>query len=386
MKKRILMIVLGMVLISGLLISVSISPEKKYIVKDGMLLALTIDGESSFSFPNINDRYRVSVDCEGGFPAKYQPVKVLNSNGEETSNYEMKLTFNDVNVDTIKCNLDFISVSDDSDFLLKNVVQNNANEITHTSDSISYRYQGKEPNNWVWFNNELWRIIGYMPTCITSGCSTKENLVKIIRSESIGGLKYHSSNSDAKWGTTTLYTLLNSYYYGKLDGTGQSSCAGTGQALCNYEVIGISTSSTDYYNKMIESVYMTVGSTSQKMLSTILSTESNSITAEKIAIGMMYASDYGYAASGVTNTTNPENLGGYVDNNWLYSGLNEWTMTTSSYGAMFVSQEGSCLNGNVAGTYASSYGHIVRPAVYLDPSVYVIAGTGTEADPYILGM
>ena len=34
---------------------------------------------------------------------------------------------------------------------------------TKTIDA-GYRYQGENPNNYVWFNNEMWRIIGSIPT------------------------------------------------------------------------------------------------------------------------------------------------------------------------------------------------------------------------------
>ena len=47
-----------------------------------------------------------------------------------------------------------------------------------------YRYTGANPNNYVSFNNELWRIIGVFPT--DDGTGNIENRVKIIRNESIG--------------------------------------------------------------------------------------------------------------------------------------------------------------------------------------------------------
>ena len=42
-----------------------------------------------------------------------------------------------------------------------------------------YRYEGKNPNNYVWFNNEYWRIIGVFDS--SSHGQSGKNLVKIIR-------------------------------------------------------------------------------------------------------------------------------------------------------------------------------------------------------------
>ena len=46
------------------------------------------------------------------------------------------------------------------------------------------RLIGAEPNNYVAFNNELWRIIGVMNN-IDDGTDTKETRLKIIRDELI---------------------------------------------------------------------------------------------------------------------------------------------------------------------------------------------------------
>ena len=47
------------------------------------------------------------------------------------------------------------------------------------------RYMGADPNNYVLFNNELWRIIGVFDVASTYGGPTEKRL-KIIRNESIG--------------------------------------------------------------------------------------------------------------------------------------------------------------------------------------------------------
>jgi len=55
--------------------------------------------------------------------------------------------------------------------------------VNNNYDSNGYRYSGNTPSNYIWFNNEMWRIIGSLPTTTPENSSV--NLVKIIRNETI---------------------------------------------------------------------------------------------------------------------------------------------------------------------------------------------------------
>ena len=104
-------------------------------------------------------------------------------------------------------------------------------------------------------------------------------------------------------------------------------------------------------------------------------------------IGLMYPSDYGYSvlSSSCARTTN---LGSYnnatcAGQSWMYGQGYEWTITPSSsngYYVFYVSNSGYLYYIN------AYYGYAARPVLYLDSSVYVIDGTGTQSDPYIIGM
>ena len=84
-------------------------------------------------------------------------------------------------------------------------------EIIHEADSITeYRYRGSNPDNYVTFNDETWRIIGVFPT--DDGTGKIENRVKIIRNESIGNM-YWNENGVNNWSASTLNTYLNNDYY-----------------------------------------------------------------------------------------------------------------------------------------------------------------------------
>ena len=99
-------------------------------------------------------------------------------------------------------------------------------------------------------------------------------------------------------------------------------------------------------------------------------------------IGLMYASDYGFAAAISAWTTN---LGSYYDDaknvNWMYMGLDEWTISPSAFSASHV------FNVNSAGSVYhkdANYAYGVRPVFSLTSSVNYASGSGTATDPFTI--
>ena len=266
---------------------------------------------------------------------------------------------------TVTCDVSFSS----SVTNLTTVVNNKA-----TRNENGKRYQGKNPDNYIWFNDELWRIIGNIPVCLTSGCSTTESRVKIIRNDSIGGIKYGDNST---WMGSNIQNLLNTCYLVK-----KSSCdsycysySTEAKGTCDYSSDGIDT--LDYYGKMVEDVYFNVGAgdSTYKTAANYYTQEIATHASSTSKIGLMYASDWGYAIEGFTEVLgydgSPQNSS---DKNWLMSNGYEWTM--SAY---------SSLNPLDAGIPAS-LGYSIRPVLYLKSNVYVTGGTGTKVDPYRIGM
>ena len=254
-----------------------------------------------------------------------------------------------------------------------------------------YRYEGKNPNNYIWFNNEYWRIIGVFDSA-SHGQSNK-NLVKIIRDDVLDGLAWDKSNTN-NWNTSSIKLLLNGAYYNAQDGTNSGYCYGystTATANCDYTKRGIQAG----YREMIAGVtwhlggYSSASATSSAFYgyergTTVYSGRPTSTTGY---IGLMYPSDYGYSvlSSSCTRTTN---LGSYNSANcagqsWLYGKGYEWTLTPNSSrsdGVFYLNYY-----GNVNTVYAY-YGFGSRPVLYLDASVYKIDGDGSLNNPYITGM
>ena len=254
-----------------------------------------------------------------------------------------------------------------------------------------YRYEGKDPNNYIWFNNELWRIIGVFDE--NSHGVSGQNLVKIIRNDSIGGLAWHKSNTN-DWTAASLMNLLNGAYLNSENGTGGEYCYGystTVSANCDYRETGIN----DTYRPMIENVTWYLGGYSSNSATaesfygyergtTVYSGRPTSTTGY---IGLMYPSDYGYSvlANSCARTTLLNNYGTSTctGQSWLYGQGYEWTITPYSSNSYYVFVVYS--NGYLHISDARN-GYSARPVLYLDSSVYIIDGTGTQSDPYIIGM
>ena len=277
--------------------------------------------------------------------------------------------------------------SDNVVFYLQSSTYNeNIQTVTDT------RYEGKNPNNYVWFNNEYWRIIGVFNS--NSHGQANKSLVKIIRADVLDGLAWHKSNIN-DWTEASLNKLLNGAYYNAQDGTSSGYCYGDSTTLtanCDYTKKGIQSG----YRNMIANVTWYLGGYSSESATTEAfygyergTTVYYSARPTKTTgyIGLMYPSDYGYSvlSSSCARTINlgSYNSGTCAGQSWLYGKGNEWTLTPSSshYDYVFTLD----YIGHVGSTNALN-GNGGRPVLYLDASVYKIDGEGTLDKPYIIGM
>ena len=266
-----------------------------------------------------------------------------------------------------------------------------------------YRYEGTDPNNYLLYNNELWRVIGVFSTEYDSNSDgtidSTDNLVKIIREDPIGAISWNINNSN-DWPNSTLYHLLNEQYYDwetnkiNVDNNCFTYYADE-PGKCDYSIVGIK----DEYRDMIERVKWYLGGGGKDGYTTytadnvygyernsnaIYTGNSNSANGY---IGLMYLSDYlyGVLASSCPRSNNnhaydQDYCGG---KDWLYRAFSEWIISPNSS----VNDKAWYIQSG-AWTYYTNTNNVpfVRPVLYLSPSVYKISGTGTLMDPYIIGM
>ena len=101
-------------------------------------------------------------------------------------------------------------------------------------------------------------------------------------------------------------------------------------------------------------------------------------------VGLMYPSDYGYAAGNVcaTGTELFNYIGECSNKNWLYNtGVNQWLMSPYSGNSGYVLY---VRGGGQVDYYVSRGALAVSPVFYLNSSASISEGEGTSAAPYIL--
>ena len=250
----------------------------------------------------------------------------------------------------------------------------------------SYRYAGANPNNYICFGStastcpdaNLYRIIGvfgnqvklimadypttsqtgtsgaYYTTYANSGLSTSD--YKGDQSASSIGVYYWKPSGTNTWSSSTLTTTnLRDTFLNTFSSTYQEDIA----------------SATWYVNGY---------STNSATPATWHDNESTG-TPWTGKIGLMYVSDYGFAASPSAWTSNVYNYNSssIKSNNWMYMGLAEWTISRHSSNtsrAYYVYSSGYVNNGRV-----SNGSGAVRPSFYLTSSVSYASGSGTATDP-----
>ena len=239
-------------------------------------------------------------------------------------------------------------------------------DLANGAQDNSYRYSGANPNNYVCFGvtgadcqdaENQYRIIGVF-----------NDQVKLIKATSYGGYVWDADNVNTWDGTTKpdIYTTLNTTYYNTLGSEWQNLIAETTWQVggFNYSDLGTAKETYDLEVGTGQSGYE-----------------------ETMKIGLMYVSDYGYAASPenwMTALYYPDGEN-YGTDNWLYLGDSEWLIsrnTDNADRAFFVDSYygGSVLNVDV------NVMNAVSPSFSLTSTATISSGTGTSSDPFVLNL
>ena len=270
--------------------------------------------------------------------------------------------------------------------VITNLVSTKPDEL-YTDDNDNIRYYGAEPNNYVYYNCtdinnqtsdtcELWRIMGII-----------DGKVKIIKDEALtpvttdNGVTIGTSagfywnhvqqlGNLNNWEGSTLQTYLNGTYYNSINDTYKNMISEEtyylgGATRRNYT----SLTASGFYNAERDSTQVysgNPGSTTQH-------------------IGLMYPSDYGYAAGESCLSTALYSYSSSCRNtDYLLSGVIEWLQAPhagATNRAAYLSTNGSVYSniGTVDVPFA------VRPVLYLNLNVQITGGEGTSSSPFTLG-
>ena len=274
-------------------------------------------------------------------------------------------------------------------------------DLANGAQDNSYRYSGANPNNYVCFgSNEgtcptenLYRIIGVFDgkVKLIKADYTTSDMLGTNGRDYYGAYSYSTSNYKGSMNTSTIAGYRWNY------DTSVSSNGSNNWITSEFNKINLNTNywnylGTTWQNLIAETTWHLGGMTSSSNTAkAFYDGERNNAgygsnpTTYTDEIGLMYPSDYGYAASPDAWVTN---LNGYnnstiTSNNWMYMGLSEWTLTPNSSRSnyvFYVSSSGT-LNGSIA-----NRGYAARPVFYLESNVELSGGTGTSSDPYRLAV
>ena len=336
-----------------------------------------IDGEYSKSIPGKNDGYVVEkIVCDNDASASW-------------NNDSWGIVLTNLTKRT-KCNVYFEIKKPSLNETVTTAMSNNPSMFASDDPGKNVRYIGADPSNYVYFNCsdytnptadtcELWRIIGVFNN-VTKRDGTKENLVKIIRDDSIGDIAWDDNNVN-DWSTATLQQNLNS-------GTYYTTTLKNDPTRNAIEEVVWNLGGSSTYNDVTPSMFY-----ERERGTTVYSGRPTTWTGK---IGLMYPSDYGYATSGGTTKDRAACLAKELynwdssefsdckGNDYLYnSSLYQWTLAPSSayaHDVFYVNNDGYV-------NYYDAYDtNAVRPALFLKSNIQVDKGTGAKSDPYQLKM
>ena len=272
----------------------------------------------------------------------------------------------------------YISKIGDSDYV--NMAYDHASANGVLDDNL--RYIGADPNNYVSYNNEIWRIIGIMNNITEvsedgNKIETTGSYLKIMRNTSFTYYSWDSSASDVnnglgvnEWSEADIQKVLNNDYLFKENRGGICySWDNNNVKNCpNWDIVGID----DNARKMIANIKWNTGASDSNNLKQSYENERGTLTG-KICdtsspscndtvprtttwigkVGLIYPSDYGYAVGGnIRNTClNKATMTSYNDgcnnSDWLYYNFAAHSITpTAHYLGAFsifhISQTGGC--------------------------------------------
>ena len=286
--------------------------------------------------------------------------------------------------------------------------------LTNGAGDNSYRYAGANPNNFVCFGSDtspcptdnLYRIIGVFGENYHG--VTGKQLVKLIKYDYMTtdelGTDGDYSQTYKEWGMDSTYKgtygdgeRIGVYYWNyKATGSATNTWSTSLLNKTNLNTNFINNIGTTWANKIATVTWKVGGNTyanisnvvpattyQNEIVNPVTTNTTDNATTYSAKIGLMYVSDYGFAASpdAWTLTMSSYNNTTATNNNWMYMGLYEWTISRYadySSSAFFVTSAGGVSGSSVS----SNLG--VRASFSLESSVSYVSGSGSMSDPIVI--
>ena len=416
--------------------------NKEIILKNEVqenTLAIYLEDEQINYIPEKDSGYTLDLtksSCTNGVTIGFYyntwSVKTNYSNYTNPDNTRVKCSLYFREIKTIEETLHQLPTVSEGTGLYK--VEHSDADITFTTDSTiidnlqltELRFGGADPNNYVWFNDELWRIIGLVNT-------PEGQRIKIVRNESIGRFSWDTSDVSIngggginEWSQADAMKLLNPGYEKESIGGSLYYHRGSGlcysnhyneTSTCDFRSIGL----TENSHEFIDDITWNLGSNGSNAWNEIntsqfydLERSSNvgklcssgyncndmvvRMTSWKGKVGLMYPSDYGYATGGGSVTNRNTCLDIYIDqwqedtyrdckeNNWLYHDYATFSIMPAIYSSSEATDVYSFFYTGALSYPSTFNGYDIVPVTNLKIGVNIVGGTGTKEDPFLLAL
>ncbi len=259
-----------------------------------------------------------------------------------------------------------------------------------------YTYRGSNPNNYVTFNGEQWRIISV---------NTSDNTIKIMRNgvlldrvfDTSSNGRYNSSQYCNYSSGCNIYGSSSTLYDTNLSPitTLGRTYNGTKYQLPSKESEMSTYLNETYYNGLNETARSMVKEDAVYKVgvlyynNTSMSQDMEQVKAAKWKgkVALIDATEYVRASTNGSCTSFYQGLQSGApckNSNWMFNSDNWWTMSPDS-----ASSSRSVWKVNSGGDFNNYTAHAssgVRPVVTLSSNIQITGGAGTSSDPYTLGV
>lgn len=214
-----------------------------------------------------------------------------------------------------------------------------------------YIFKGANPNNYIFFDEEIWRILSIKI----------DGTIKIIRNKTLAdGMTWDSLRS-LDWNNASLNTYLNDTYINTLSDKDKI-------ATSSWDIGEITEDNNNLANQINdEKRKKWNGDIALITVSEYIRTNSNSSSCGTLRL-------------------NNDNYDTCKNTTWLYLGTNIlepwWTITPSDYELNPYVFLINSYNGLISRTHPDYYDYQVLPTLYLKSDIKIINGNGSQSNPF----
>jgi len=382
---------------------------------------LTASVEADLVSPGDSIEYDITVTNSGSLNAKLEKITLSESNNPAikfetsgltegdtltanggTATLKLKITYDSTvttqpenTTGTISVTLDYVQADENgtvtpseptaADKLIETTVTTGDGLYQDEYEEGRYIYKGSNPNNYITFNNETWRILSV----------ENDGTLKIMRKDNIGAKTFDSkglrdSTSNGVGGT---YCATSNYGCNAWS-VSENFVNGTNSGTVLKDAELNTYLNNDYYNtlnsesqNLIQPHKWGVGPVTNNNTDLSAQIVSENGTIWNGRIGMITVSEF------LRANTNTEQCGDFKLNNTNKTTCKKTNYIVPSTGYLWIISP--CLNSvsNVFRVYSSGYLYshgstmtdtrVVYPIIYLIPNI-TLSGEGTEANPYTI--